>query len=389
MDAPVLEIVHSSTEWPPCEDVSSAEVRDDGEYTTLSWLNPGGDFLGVRVVRKIGTPPVTPYDGELIYDGSAETRLDRGSPRGVNIYYGIYAYNTYRTYGAGVVLHLTRGVPAAPGLLPPVILGDSVRLDWLPVDGSTYYMVHRLTEGAVEEQFLGETVNPWFVDYPDRNGLCSYRIRGGNNFGTGPFSQPMEVLVEIAPALPDAPSDLNGTIGEDLMVSLSWADNSVNETGFKVERRSGSLDWGEIGETGLNKISFTDIHTEAGKEYFYRVRAFNQAGYSAYLEEIPATTPDIPMAPVFREQRVVSPYQINLFWEDRSDNETGYRVEIITDGNPGESCHLESNSEAFYAFGLNPGTVYRFRITAFNTHGESSVETEAVRTPDIINTPVF
>jgi len=63
---------------------------------------------------------------------------------------------------------------------------------------------------------------------------------------------------------------------------LTWQDNSDNEDGFKVERRSGPTDtFGEIATVGSNIITYQDVVGD-GQERCYRVLAFNSAGNSAY-----------------------------------------------------------------------------------------------------------
>ncbi|MDA8178519.1 MAG: fibronectin type III domain-containing protein [Deltaproteobacteria bacterium] len=96
-----------------------------------------------------------------------------------------------------------------------------------------------------------------------------------------------------------APSGLSATAGTGVQVTLTWADSSVNESGFKIERRllpAGG--YSIIATTGPNTISFvdnTDTGLAAGANYFYRVESFN-AGGGAYSNEAYATT--TPIAPV-------------------------------------------------------------------------------------------
>ena len=62
--------------------------------------------------------------------------------------------------------------------------------------------------------------------------------------------------------------------------TLSWTDNSDDETGFKVMRRD-SLE-GEYSEkttTGADTTSYDDTVSGAGK-YWYRVKATNDNGDS-------------------------------------------------------------------------------------------------------------
>ena len=69
--------------------------------------------------------------------------------------------------------------------------------------------------------------------------------------------------------------------------SLSWTDNSDNEDGFKIERKTPAIpgdNFGEIQQVGPNVITYTDTVT-TGQERCYRVRAFNASGDSPYSNE--------------------------------------------------------------------------------------------------------
>src|SRR5262245_23137324 len=69
-------------------------------------------------------------------------------------------------------------------------------------------------------------------------------------------------------------------------VTLSWIDNSGNESGFKVERKTGtSGTYAQIGTVGVNVRTYTDSTVAAGTTYCYRVRAFNNGGDSAYSND--------------------------------------------------------------------------------------------------------
>ena len=107
-------------------------------------------------------------------------------------------------------------------------------------------------------------------------------------------------------------------------VSLSWSDNSNNETGFKIQRKTGITGtYGDIGTTGSNATSYTDNDTalKDGTLYYYRVSATNATGDSAFSNEASGTTP--LAAPTSATATAVSSTQINLTWIDNSASETG------------------------------------------------------------------
>lgn len=81
-------------------------------------------------------------------------------------------------------------------------------------------------------------------------------------------------------------------------VSISWADNAVDEDGFHVERRAESGGPFElVAVTGANVVVHLDTSVPALGRYCYRVRAFNAAGPSAYTNvscaTAVATTPHV------------------------------------------------------------------------------------------------
>ena len=106
----------------------------------------------------------------------------------------------------------------------------------------------------------------------------SYFLADGQYSSTGLVS----VLV-LPPPQPAAPGNLTATAARRNLIDLTWADNSDNEDGFRIERTpSGTNVWVEIGRVGSNVGSFTATGQKANKVYDFRVRAFNPAGNSAY-----------------------------------------------------------------------------------------------------------
>ncbi|MBX7221352.1 MAG: fibronectin type III domain-containing protein [Blastocatellia bacterium] len=76
------------------------------------------------------------------------------------------------------------------------------------------------------------------------------------------------------------PTGLTAQRDQSSQVQLRWADNSDNEAGFKIERRTEGGTFALLTVTAPNVTQFTDQSTEPGVRYTYRVRAFKQAGDS-------------------------------------------------------------------------------------------------------------
>jgi hypothetical protein len=69
-------------------------------------------------------------------------------------------------------------------------------------------------------------------------------------------------------------------------VSLEWDDNSDNEAGFVVERKTIGGNWAELGTVEANITTFTDNDVLPKTVYIYRVYAYNNDGNSTYSNEV-------------------------------------------------------------------------------------------------------
>ncbi|WP_309020158.1 fibronectin type III domain-containing protein [Pelagicoccus sp. SDUM812003] len=65
-------------------------------------------------------------------------------------------------------------------------------------------------------------------------------------------------------------------------LNLTWQDNSDNEVGFEIERSLDGVGYEVIGEVSADVQSYSDEGVIPGIPYSYRVRAYNEFGYSGY-----------------------------------------------------------------------------------------------------------
>ncbi|HSJ54341.1 MAG TPA: M12 family metallo-peptidase [Anaerolineae bacterium] len=95
---------------------------------------------------------------------------------------------------------------------------------------------------------------------------------------------------------PAAPSGLVAAAVSATQINLAWTDNSGDELGFKVERSlNPTSGWVEIARLAARETSLANYGLAPGVSYFYRVRAYNLYGDSAYsnvaLTHIPLVGP--------------------------------------------------------------------------------------------------
>jgi hypothetical protein len=99
-------------------------------------------------------------------------------------------------------------------------------------------------------------------------------------------------VVEVVP-LP--PSELKATLISGEQVDLFWKDNSTNETGYKIERKTDSGNFTEIGSTATDITTFSDKTLSLNTNYTFRVYSLNQVGKSiSYSNEVTIKTFNTP-----------------------------------------------------------------------------------------------
>jgi hypothetical protein len=75
-------------------------------------------------------------------------------------------------------------------------------------------------------------------------------------------------------------------------LTLTWQDNSTNESNFGVERKTGtSGTYAQVALVSANTTSYVDTSVTHGVTYCYRVDAVNSAGASSYTNEACTTVP--------------------------------------------------------------------------------------------------
>jgi hypothetical protein len=99
------------------------------------------------------------------------------------------------------------------------------------------------------------------------------------------------VKVVEAALPPNAPASLAAAAASKTQINLKWADASNDETGFKVERSADGVTFAQIATLAANSTSYASTSLTGGKRYYYRVRAYNANGNSAYTAVVTATTP--------------------------------------------------------------------------------------------------
>lgn len=151
-------------------------------------------------------------------------------------------------------------------------------------------------------------------------------------------NQQLELAHDIS-SPPASPSSLTIKPTSSSSIVLAWKDNSTNEKGFRIERKSGvcgsTNSWSQIKTVGTNATTYTNTGLTPNTTYSYRVRAYNQAGNSSYSNCASAKTgvEGSPKSPTNLRATAMSLTTVKLCWNDNSTDETSFKIfrKVATD----------------------------------------------------------
>lgn len=129
--------------------------------------------------------------------------------------------------------------------------------------------------------------------------------------------------------VPTAPSNLTATLGGP-NVTLAWADNSGNETGFSIEQR---MDGGVWSVVLAQTAGPATLPVSVGRTYDFRVSAYNATGYSV-ASNVATVTP------------VASAITLALSLQNyTSGRGAGRYIQFVWAGAGGQKVWLEKNEK--------------------------------------------
>jgi fibronectin type 3 domain-containing protein len=174
------------------------------------------------------------------------------------------------------------------------------------------------------------------------------------------------------PPIPQGLTATLTTVNNGPAATLRWQD-VAGELGYKIERRLGEGGtWTQVGTTTRGVLTFTSKGLSTSSHYFYRIRANNLAGDSAYSSEVELITPALPPTPEGGRAASITATSIDLAWDDRADNETGYRILRSSDSDVFQLiATLPPNTTTYHDTGLKSGSKYDYHIQSINESGFS------------------
>lgn len=347
----------------------------------LEWTDTSTNETGFKIERASAESGPYTQIGEVGPAAGTVSYLVAGLGESTTCCFRVRAYNSGgdSAYSNTACATTFANTPIAPsGLTASATSPASIYLQW--IDNSSDETGFRIERSSSPDGpfALLEVTGPGATGYSDE-GLSElttycYRVCAVNAAGSSEFS---DIASAATPAsIPIAPSGLVATAVSTDRINLTWVDNSFNETGFKIERSPGAGGpFTQIHLSGPGQTSYSDVGLSASKTYFYRVRAANSAGDSAYSEIASATThADVPSAPGSLIATAVSSSRIDLTWSDNSSDEAGFKIERgPTPLGPWTQIAAPPAGAITYSdTGLSASTTYHYRVRAWSAAGNSA-----------------
>jgi len=299
-------------------------------------------------------------------------------------------YNNVPGSFTGSLLSSTSAIPAVcisreDGLLLQGKLGLSATVDSpLPgTPGSSYAYFNGTSMAAphvVGAVALYASTHPGSTPAQTRHDLLTAGVRPlaalqgitvtGGSLDIGTL---MTVPANTLPA-PAAPATLRAVAASGTHVDLSWKDQSNNELGFAIERSTDGATYYLADTVGAAHMSYSDLTVQPGHTYFYRVRAYNPGGSSAYAPPASVATPavSLPKAPSSLTATALSAGSgVSLAWKDNASNEDGFQIERKTGTTWQVLTTVAANTKTFTDASAARRTTYAYRVLAFNVAGGS------------------
>ena len=263
-------------------------------------------------------------------------------------------------------LHCIVSAPAAP----VVKIGNSAssgkpQLTWRAVYGATSYRIYRSTSKGSGYSLLGTTTATSYTNTGAKAGTTYYyRVKAVNDAGLSPYSNIVSGQVKTVTPKPAAPVVKIGNSATSGKPMLTW--NAVSgATSYKVYRATSQNGTYSLLGT-VTATSYTNTGAKAGTTYYYKVKAVNAAGESAYSNIVSgrATVTTLTMGHSAASGKPM------LTWKAVS-GAASYKVYRATTKNGAYSVINTTKALTYTNTGTALGTTYYYKVEALNSAGKS------------------
>jgi FtsP/CotA-like multicopper oxidase with cupredoxin domain len=287
-------------------------VPDGQPQVALSWTNNTACATSFTVQRAAAADPAfaTPTEWQVnwpLLGTPVTTLVDTNVVAGQTYLYRVCANNTVGSTVPGFPIGTTHSpyseVVSVPvplsAVLAPTNLTASLReprlvdLAWSYTHGTapaTAFRIERAVAGGafVAISTLNNANQRTYTDNTVADGT-TYAYRVFALSGTE-SSSPSNTATVTTPIIA-GPTNLNVRSVTANAITISWTDNSSNNTNFRIQRSpNGTTNWVNVGTTGANTTVYRNTGLARRTTYFYRVQAYSGGTVSSWSNTVSATT---------------------------------------------------------------------------------------------------
>lgn len=350
----------------------------------LSWKNSIEEPLKTIIERKMpgdtNWKVIAEVPGNL--KNYSDTQLQENTQYGYRIraLLGENVYSVYADNHFGINIYTKLATP--DGLSASITDITEIVLSWNDKSSESNFIIQR-KEGSSGSFFVMASVPANTKTWTDHEVTAgrnySYRIQARTNNNESDYSEVLTITAtRISPPSSLALDDENSSGAE-----LSWKDNSDNESGFEIWRKTGADGvWEKYATVSANVTSYTDRNAKAGTQNYYKVRAYisNSSAVSGFSNEVVKFV-KLLEAPLDLIAEALSDSQIKLVWEDKYSAGTEFSIERKeAGGSYKEIAHNVTAVAKYIDNDLMPNTKYYYRVRAFERDLYSDYSSEVTAT---------
>ncbi len=405
----------------------------------LSWTDNSNNEDGFTIERKEGNGA---FVAIASVGAGVQTYIDSGLQESTSYTYRVRAFNAQETSSfSNEAAAATPGVPTAPeNLIALAAANDQIDLSWTDnVGNEDNFKIERHSGDGnfVEIATTAANVSSYNDAGLTPGATYTYRVFAMNAQGNSGFTNEASATTPTQTACvpngnnlalnqattassvdpPDNPEDAtdgnSGTLwrSDDVnegtpewlkvdfgatvqvdSVFIGWESKDYAEV-YEVQLSDDDLNWttavsatksdegDEIHTFALTSARYMRIWMTQNRKSTYKVYELEAYGCSGDVINAPAA----PSALTATKNATTPDSRIDLVWTDNADNENGFKIERHNgDGNFVLIASVAAGVTTFSDFGLDDGTTYTYRLSAYNGAGDSGLSNEASASTDLL-----
>ncbi len=258
----------------------------------LTWSDNSTNETGFVLMQS--STPGGIFNKLITLPANTTSYTDVGLGSSATYYYKIQATNTggnstWSNEASATTNTPPATIPAAPSNLVAAASGSSViNLTWIDnASNETSYVLQRSlssASGFAAIATLGSNSTSYSNTGLNSSTTYYYRVQAVNTAGISAWSNTANATTVALPppTIPAAPSNLTVVAGCN-QINLVWRDNSINETAFEISRATSiNGTYSIIATLGANSTTYNNSGLRNNRRYYYKVRAKNTTGVSAW-----------------------------------------------------------------------------------------------------------